>query len=142
MSLRKKILSVTVISNLALLLVSAVYSFLTVTHARAGSEFIPCFVKNSLHFYCPGCGGSRSVVALFELDFLKSLIYFPATLYTVALLINCDILAIIAAVRNSEESLRKITAKPFLLIPVIVMLNFIVRNILLILGIDYIGDLR
>ena len=80
--------------------------------------------------------------ALFELDFLKSLIYFPATLYTVALLINCDILAIIAAVRNSEESLRKITAKPFLLIPVIVMLNFIVRNILLILGIDYIGDLR
>lgn len=29
---------------------------------------MPCFFKEVTHFYCPACGGTRSVIALLHLD--------------------------------------------------------------------------
>ena len=40
-----------------------------------------CFLKESLHIYCPGCGGTRAVFALLHLHFLQSLIYNPLPIF-------------------------------------------------------------
>lgn len=42
-----------------------------------------CFLLNVAGFYCPGCGGTRAVNALFHGDILASLWYHPLVLYTV-----------------------------------------------------------
>ena len=142
MSLRKKILSVTVISNLALLLVSAVYSFLTVTYAKAGSEFIPCFVKNRLHFYCPGCGGSRAVIALFRLDIIASVRYNPLPLIMLLIILYADALALISVVKGSYYPIKSFNLNILIIIPVAAILFFFLRLYLVFgLGIDYIGDI-
>ncbi len=36
-----------------------------------------CFVSDHFHLYCPGCGGTRSVIALLKGQFLSSLIFNP-----------------------------------------------------------------
>lgn len=42
----------------------------------------PCIWNEYLHVYCPGCGGTRSVIALLHGHFLTSLWYHPLVLYT------------------------------------------------------------
>lgn len=44
---------------------------------------IPCFFSNILGFYCPGCGGTRAVMALLKGQLLKSLWYHPLVPYSV-----------------------------------------------------------
>lgn len=54
----------------------------------AGKQLIQlpaCIIYEKTGFYCPGCGGTRSVLALLQGDFLKSLWYHPVVLYTVIL---------------------------------------------------------
>lgn len=41
---------------------------------------ITCSWKHNFGIECPGCGFQRSVVALFEGDFLQSFYLFPATI--------------------------------------------------------------
>ena len=138
---RKRVLLITVISNLSLLAVAAVYAYLTVKSGESGREIIPCFIKHNFLIYCPGCGGSRSVAALLSLDVLGSFIYYPAIPYTVGVLVFGDMMAVLSFIRDTKEPLSRITSKPFLVIPVIVIVNFLVRNILLFNGIDYLGDI-
>ena len=47
-------------------------------------EMIPCVVYTLTGFYCPGCGGTRSVVALLHGHFIKSLVDFPMVVYCAA----------------------------------------------------------
>lgn len=42
----------------------------------------PCVLYNFLGVYCPGCGGSRALKALFSGHFLTSVYYHPLVLYT------------------------------------------------------------
>lgn len=42
---------------------------------------IPCFFSNVLGFYCPGCGGTRSLNALAHGQFLKAVWYHPLVPY-------------------------------------------------------------
>lgn len=44
---------------------------------------IPCFFSHVLGFYCPGCGGTRAVIALAHGQFLKSVWYHPLVPYGV-----------------------------------------------------------
>ena len=81
------------------------------------------------------------MISLFSLDILSSFILFPAIPYTVGVLVFCDMMAVKSIIYDDPKPLLSITSKPFLLIPIIVMLNFLVRNILLFFGIDYIGDI-
>jgi hypothetical protein len=43
---------------------------------------VGCVFYRLTGFYCPGCGGTRSVIALFHGDLLKSLWYHPLVIYT------------------------------------------------------------
>ena len=42
---------------------------------------LECFFYQLTGFYCPGCGGTRSVIALMHGKILKSLWYHPFVLY-------------------------------------------------------------
>ncbi len=45
-------------------------------------RFMPlCTFYTTTGFYCPGCGGTRAVFALFHGDILKSLFYHPVVPY-------------------------------------------------------------
>jgi len=43
-------------------------------------HLLTCPSKHFFHFDCPGCGLQRSIIALFEGDFVKSLQLYPATI--------------------------------------------------------------
>lgn len=46
------------------------------------SQIIPtCFWYRLTGYYCPGCGGTRAVKALFHLHFLQSFLFHPLVLY-------------------------------------------------------------
>lgn len=45
----------------------------------------PCAFYSLFGFYCPGCGGTRAVLALLQGHFLQSLWYHPLVLYTAIL---------------------------------------------------------
>jgi len=49
-----------------------------------GRPAVPeCWVYRLWHVYCPGCGGTRAVIALLRGQLLRSLYYHPAVLFTV-----------------------------------------------------------
>ena len=43
---------------------------------------IPCFFTTVLGIYCPGCGGTRALIAMLHGHFLKALWYHPLIPYT------------------------------------------------------------
>lgn len=45
---------------------------------------IPCLLHTLTGYYCPGCGGTRAVDALFHLQLLRSFVCHPLVPYTAA----------------------------------------------------------
>lgn len=43
----------------------------------------PCIFQRLTGFYCPGCGGTRALLALFHGRLLRSLVYHPFVPYSV-----------------------------------------------------------
>ncbi len=140
-SLRAKILTVFVFSNLILISVSIVYSFMVLKAEKEGREVIECFFKHTLFLYCPGCGGSRSLLYLLKFDIIKSFLYYPALPVAALIILDLDIRAAIAFIKNDVNPIKKFKANILLVIPILIFINFFVRNILLLgFGIDYLGD--
>lgn len=46
-------------------------------------KMCPCYLYTLLDFYCPGCGGSRSVAALVHGKFIVCAVNFPLVAYSV-----------------------------------------------------------
>ncbi len=94
----------------------------------------PCIFNRITGYYCPGCGGTRSVIAFLHGHFIQSFIYHPLVPYTA---FACLFLLI-----NKIRSLKtdKPVKQPYTAILVIaliiVIVNFIVKNVLLYLGVD------
>lgn len=47
-------------------------------------QFPPCILHAITGYYCPGCGGTRAVIALLHGQVITSLYYHPIVVYTVA----------------------------------------------------------
>lgn len=52
---------------------------------------MPCFFKEVTHFYCPACGGTRSVIALLHLDIERAFFCNPTVVYTGIMFLWCMI---------------------------------------------------
>lgn len=64
-----------IVSAIALLVIGRLFSI-------SPSDIIsPCFLKNYLGFYCPGCGGTRAIYYLLRGRVLTSFFYHPLPLY-------------------------------------------------------------
>lgn len=131
--LKNKNTVIFLILNLSVLIISLVYNFLF--KERLIGE---CVFLNTFGFYCPGCGGSRSLNALLSFNFYKSFIYYPPILITSLILIYVDIKLIYSAFKLRDKAY--INPSVFLIIPIAIILNFVIRNILLFSGIDILGD--
>lgn len=91
-----------------------------------------CLLYTLFHVYCPGCGGTRAVFALLRGDVLQSLYYHPVVVYTVVMyawyLISNTVQWL------SKEKIRIGTNfKTWygVVAIVIIVVNWVVRNVLL-----------
>ncbi len=137
---RKNLLSLLIISNAALLVFSLYYASLTAEAMACGEEAVRCVFKTSLPLYCPGCGGSRALVYLLKLDIVRSFVFYPPLIVSALILLYFDIVAFTSAVLGDPKILSKFKLNILILIPIFILVNFFIRNALLHLGIDYIGD--
>lgn len=91
--------------------------------------FSPCLFKLITGFYCPGCGGSRAVLALIHGHLISSFIYHPLVEYSlVAFLYN-----LIRMFVNKKYHPKALWLWMAL---VIVIVNWIVKDLALFLGYD------
>ena len=92
---------------------------------------IPCMFVLVFGMYCPGCGGTRAAKALLEGRVLASFLYHPLVLYAVVLYLLFMVshtLSLIGVKHIRPMKYRNIYLWIALLI---VVLNFVVKNILL-----------
>ena len=131
---RKKLIFLFLIINLSVLSIAFFYNLLF-----KNSLIYDCVFLSVFGFYCPGCGGSRSLNALLKFDFLKSFIYYPPILITSLILLYTDFRIIVSIVKG-DTAVRKLDYRLFLIIPISIIIQFLVKNILLFFGIDLLGS--
>lgn len=101
-----------------------------------------CGIHDMFHIYCPGCGGTRAVYSLLKLHIVESFMEHPMVLFTAVILADYYIGAIITLIRKNGKRYYYLRTWFCYVALGIVIVNFIVRNVLLIrFHYDYMGDL-
>ncbi len=113
--------------NAAILICALSYALAFTLAKRAGSTVFDCRWVALLGINCPGCGGSRSLLALLRLDFARALYYSPSLVYSLLLLVWYDFTVMLAAVRRDERLLRLCPRTLLLLVPFFFLGVFLVR---------------
>lgn len=90
-----------------------------------------CVMLRVSGLYCPGCGGTRAVVAMLKGDFVHSVLYHPAVLYGTTLFLVYFVSQTL--MRITKGKVKGLSMKPLYLyiLLAIIGVNFIVRNVLL-----------
>lgn len=98
-----------------------------------------CFIRTHFHIYCPGCGGSRAVVALLKGQLIESIKYNPIVFLLLGDIVMIQILGIIERRNGKKYYTIEIVCNIIMLI--IWLIHFLVRNYYLtVKGIDLLGD--
>ena len=112
-----------------------IYALLTV-----GKEGYECVFYRSTGLICPGCGGTRAVISLLKLDFISAIKYNVAVPFGAFVYLYYNIRGIIEAKRENWEYFSKQKYVLCIVLAVILILNFVVRNVLLLgFNIDFMG---
>ena len=133
---KKKILflSFLIFINVFSLFISLVYKYL---FDISDGAFFECRFYSLFGYLCMGCGGSRSLIALLDFKPIRSFIYYPAIPVTAALLLFTDIFTVVSRIKKDGlKTVFSIGYKPFLLIPIFILLNFLIKNLFLLFGYD------
>ena len=127
--------------HLALALGAALLLFWAYLSRLAGTAGLYCPLHQLLHLYCPFCGGTRVLSALPRLDFGAAISANPLVFLLIPLFLFFDLRALIRLLGKEEAPFRL----PPLLIPAVLsafLVYGIIRNLLLLIwGIDPLGDL-
>ena len=107
------------------------------THLNMGQ----CTTVKYFGLYCPGCGGTRALRSLLRLDFVSMLRYNPILPISIILYAYYNIRAFVEIKRNNEEYFKKEKYSLIIVVAIIALIYFIIRNVLLLNGIDLIGDI-
>lgn len=100
----------------------------------------PCILYTLFGLYCPGCGGTRSIIFLLQGRIVESFLAYPATIIVVIVVITFAIKYILSLFLTKVNKPKIRISFLFVILGVIVI-NWIVRNILLIgYGIKIIGQ--
>lgn len=132
---RRRHIIIFITLNLSVLVLAFIYNILF-----EESLIGKCVFLDTFGLYCPGCGGSRSLNFLLNFDLINSFIYYPPIIITVLILLYANLRLLLAIIKKTE-TVTKIDYRLFLIIPVAIILNFVIRNILLFFGIDLLGNI-
>ena len=101
----------------------------------------PCMFLKLTGFYCPGCGGTRAVIALLKGKVLTSFIYHPFVPYTALVGGWFMISQTIERITKGKLSIGMKYKDIYLWIAlVLVVANFFLKNILLFNGMDLLAS--
>ena len=131
----KKLLFGLISVNIAIVLFSLFYDLVL---SPVNFEAFKCSFLDYVGIYCPGCGGSRSVAALFDLKLVRCFLLYPPILITSVLLLVYDICAFISIIKDDFHLVNKFNYKYVLIIPISIGINFLIRTVLLFFGFDLI----
>lgn len=108
---------------------------------EGSDRYSSCPFHDFVHLYCPGCGGTRAMIAIFQGRWIHSLLCNPVSLYLFLGFVAMDIRAALRIYRNQDRPVRVPMGYLWGLLG-LSLANFMVRNVLLVVfGIDYLGDL-
>lgn len=63
--------------------ISSIYIFIANVFGIKLTDYMPaCILHSYTGYYCPGCGGTRSILYFFKGDLYKSIVYHPVIAYT------------------------------------------------------------
>lgn len=111
--------------------------FFIYAYLISGNERLSCYFHRMTGLYCPGCGGTRSSLALLRLDILSAVKYNAAVPFGIFVYAYYNIRAFIAGLRDDTEYFKKQRYYLCIVAVAVLILNFIVKNVLLIFyGID------
>ncbi len=98
---------------------------------------MPCLFRTITGLYCPGCGGTRALIALLHGNLILSFFYHPLVLY-VAVLAVIYLVSCVVSFAAKEPGFRFNPGSAYLVTAlVIIIINFLVKNYFLIFrGID------
>lgn len=123
----------------------AVGGFLLLAHVTEHAGLLAlgeCNFRRFLGLYCPGCGATRSLLALFSGHPLRACLLYPAFVPAAFLVLWYDFLLALACFRRDASYLARFPWKSLLSIPICAVVVALLRNILLLdFGIDTLGSL-
>lgn len=115
------------------LFIAGVFYFCDIHFDDIQKYWKPCILYTMAGIYCPGCGGTRAVKSLLEGHFFQSFLYHPIILYTVGLYGWYMISNTIQWISREKLRIGIHFHKWFGFAALIIIIgNFILRNILLI----------
>ena len=101
---------------------------------------LPCLFHLITGFYCPGCGGTRAVKYLLHGQILKSIRYHPLVFYAVAVILaEFATYGLSRLLHKPEIHLKRYQELVYLGVAVI-LVNWVLKNILLLYGIDLLTE--
>ncbi|MBO4355632.1 MAG: DUF2752 domain-containing protein [Clostridia bacterium] len=121
-------------------------SGLTVLYFLSKGGYSVCLFKTLTRLYCPGCGGTRSLIELSHLHVLKSLMInpIPIVLIAYALFFEISYLQTIITKGNgfvNTKLFKRLSSVLSIALAVVIISFFVIRNVLLVLyHIDPVGD--
>ena len=137
---RKKRLLLFFVINISLLLCAIfLVLFANFVSETPLAKITDCPAHKLLGIYCPLCGGTRAIGCLLRGKIVASLIYNPAVLPATVAFIIYDILCFKAIIQDKKEII-KIHKPVWISLVVLLILNWIFRNVVLIgFDMDYIS---
>ena len=100
-------------------------------------RFIICLPSQVLGFYCPFCGCTRSFYSLLQGDIPSALRYNPVFPFFLVYFVLKELQALYAIIKNEPSRFNLKGLKWFF---ILLLVYFVIRNALLILGVDITGD--
>lgn len=114
-------------------LVAAVALFVRISGVDLNQLLLPCAFHTFTGLYCPGCGGTRAVTFLLHGDSIRSLIYHPFVIYGGVLCLWFMVSQTIERLSAHRIAIGMKYRDIYLWAAMIlVLLNFVVKNVLLI----------
>lgn len=116
-------------------------TFISKALIKATELIPPCILYTYFGIYCPGCGGTRSLIYLLHGDIIRSFIAYPAIPVTMFIICECILRYILSVVTSGRIKKLYFKLEYVYMIMTVILINWIIRNILLLkMGIKIIGQ--